>query len=139
MKQTLKGYHYTSKENWEKIQKDGKMKPQKVEDESVTRYFPSGVNGVWLWDHNPKGESHAGTILGVVGRRGTTEVVKLEVDYKQEDKLTYGIQQIKLDHIGNIGNWQYHRGGDSAVIIKKEIPVQNIRQVGYYNTVQMLQ
>lgn len=139
MKKLLKkGYHYTSKANWEKIQKDGGMKKYLTKKEELDYYFPEGLDGVWLWRNNPEGASHAGNIMFQVGTKGSPEIVKLEVEYNPYDVANYKGSDIDLSHVGTLSNWKYH-DGDSAVIVRNDIPIQQIRLIGEYNTIQRLQ
>lgn len=133
-----KGYHYTSKENWEKIQRDGGMKKYLIRRDVMDRFFPEGVNGVWLWPKDPKGVSHAGNILYQVSSKGSPEIVKLEVSYNPSDLVRHQGQQIQITHTANVGKLIYHNG-ERGLIITEDIPLQNIRIVGSYNTVQRLQ
>ena len=139
MKKILKkGYHYTSKENWEKIQKDGGMEKYVTKKDYLDQYFPNGINGIWLWEGSPEGKSHAGNIMYQVGTKGSPEIVKLEVEYNPYDVAHYKGMKLELSHAGRIEKWEYHHA-DAAVIVKSDIPLQHIRLIGEYNTVQRLQ
>ena len=138
MKKMKKGYHYTSKKNWEQIQKDGGMKKYITKKEELDRYFPDGINGIWLWKDNPEGKSHAGNIMFQVGTKSDPDIVKLEVEYNPYDVANYHGSNIDIRHHGKVSNWSYHNN-EQAVIVKSDIPLQQIRLIGEYNTVQRLQ
>lgn len=132
------GYHYTSKKNWENIQKEGGMKKYLIKKDEMLQYFPQGVEGVWLWKENPTGASHAGNILYQVSRKGTPEIVKLEVQYDPKKLVRYMGKGVDIYHQGHVDNWEYHKG-ERGLIVQENIPLQSIRVIGHYNTVQRLQ
>lgn len=132
------GYHYTSKENWESIRKDMKMKKYHIDRDVLREYFPKGVEGVWLWEKDPKGESHAGNIMYQVGKKGSPEIVKLKIKYDPKDVISYKGSKMRFIHEGHVENWKYHYN-DAAVMVKTDIPLQNIKVMGMYNTIQRLQ
>lgn len=137
-KELKKGYHYTSKKNWEQIQSSGSMNKYLIDKDEIRPYFPHGIMGVWLWEKEPTGISHAGNIMFQVGRKGDPEIIKLEVEYNPRYLANYSGRKLDLNHSGSIENWNYHYS-DKAVIVKEDIPLQHIRVIGLYNTVQRLQ
>jgi hypothetical protein len=132
-----KGYHYTSKTNWEGIQKSGGMTPYLIQKPEAEGYFPKGINGIWLWKEDPKGASHAGNIMYQVAKKGNPEIVKLEIEYSPDQLVRFGEKGVQFQHSGNVEKWEYHKS-DIGVIHEKSILLQNIRVVGNYNTVQRL-
>ena len=138
LKKLKKGYHYTSKKNWEQIQKDGGMKRYTIDKEEMRTLFPKGISGIWLWKEEPTGTSHAGNIMYQVGAKGNPEIVKLEVEYNPRQLASYKGSRLELSHTGAVENWEYHYG-DCGIIAKEDIPLKHIRVIGHYNTIQRLQ
>lgn len=132
------GYHYTSADNWNKIQRDGFLTPYPMKQPDLLTAFPNGVNAVWLWVNNPQGVSHAGNILYQVSRRATPRIVKLAVEYSPDQVLRGPMgERIQLSHHGHIDEWVYH-DKDSSVLIRNPIPVSRIRLLKAYNIVERL-
>jgi hypothetical protein len=132
------GYHYTSLSNWEKILKKGYMIPYHIENDGILTAFPDGVNGIWLWENNPKGLSHAGNIFLQASRKAETQVVKLRVYYREENRLTYGEgkSRVKFTQTSSIGNLVCPK--ENALIYTEPIPVGDIELMGVYDLVEGL-
>jgi len=132
------GYHYTSLANWERINKEGMIKPQKIISSSLLDVFRDGVDGIWLWKEEPKGESHAWNILFQLSTKADTRVVKLKVEYDEDLVLRppeWG--KLKMTHTGTIGDWE--GPAEESVIYCGCIPLKDIKVVGIYDVVRGLE
>ena len=150
MKNKIKiGYHYTSLSCWKKIKEKGYMVPYAIDHPSVLDFYPNGLQGIWLWENNPKGLSHAGNIVLQISRKAETKIVKLRVYYRDENRLTYGEtnwfkrmmkvacgKRIELTHTGMIGDLTYHL--EKALIHDGPIPVGDIELMGTYDFVECM-
>ena len=131
------GYHYTSLKNWKQIQKTGLHRYPIQNQPEIFTYFPNGVNGIWVWIHELKGLSHAGTVLYQASHKKSQKVVKLKIKYKNRDTLKYNGGDVVLYHRGNLENMIYH-SREPATIMMKDIPAKDIQLVKIYDIVKLL-
>lgn len=132
MKKT--GYHYTSKENWEKIKKEGLI-PQLIYKKEVDEYCP-GAKAVWIWEKKLKGDEHLGTLLFQLQKTKKTKIVVLMVKYNDYDRLSFEGTPIKIFHEGEIGEWRYHDDAP-ARLITKVIPPKDIKKIKEYDFIKL--
>ena len=131
------GYHYTTYSNWRVIQREG-LKPYLIKKPELEPHFPGGVNGIWIWQNNFSGLSHAGSIIYQV-QKGDIEIVKLQLRYDEESILKSGVDTtVTIYHSGTIGNLEYHNG-ERGVIYMLPIPPKDIKLLNRYNIVRLLQ
>ena len=116
-------YHYTSKDNWETIKKEGLL-PYRIDKPEFAEAGISPVEGIWAWKKNPKGVSENGTVIFQI-QKGCGQIVKLKLDTTGKRTLYKGEQGITLHHYGVIGNFRYHNG-DAAEIITEKIEPDRI-------------
>lgn len=133
------GYHYTSAENWERIRKITKsLTVYSIQrTEGFERYFPMGVQGIWIWTRNPKGLSHMGNIVYQMSSKGSHVIVKLRVAYKESDVLRVDGSRVHLVHEGSVGKLKYHMG-DPSIICTENIRLSNITVIGVYDAAKLL-
>lgn len=125
------GYHYTTKENWEKIQKEG-LKKRKIENVSVSSLMGDSVYGIWIWEKDFSGRFHIGNILGAAARGGSLKVVKLKVKYSILDLLYKGMQKVAIKPEGELGKLCLYED-ETAFILQNDIPPEKIELIGEYN------
>jgi hypothetical protein len=130
------GYHYTSAECWEKIQVEG-LRPYVISKACLLNEIgKASIEGIWVWQRRMYDLSHIGSIIYQMAVKNTLHVAFLEVSYDLDDCLSPRGQPdmlITLPHSGRIENLQYHVGKDSAVIVTKVIPSENINLLNTYN------
>jgi hypothetical protein len=140
----MKGYHYTSYENWQKIQKQGLI-PYKINHSDILKYIPFPVMGIFTWKESHEGLSHLGNIMFQKATKNTTRIVKLCFNYEQEDILHYEGAKVQLYHYGEITGSgsggevsnSYHTG-QQAYIITRPIEPKNIKLIGDYDLLKLL-
>lgn len=126
------GYHYTSYDNWRRIQSEGIM-PYVLRRDIVH----DGVPGIWIFKDMQQGTSHAGCILFQINSKRTFHVVELEVEYRQEWTVREGWEDCDVLHEGRVlddKGWligHYHKSA-RAVIVWKPIRPELIRMIGDY-------
>jgi hypothetical protein len=137
----MKGYHYTSLENWEKIKHKG-LVPYSIYKEELESYFAGGiVNGVWLWLDRLGGLAHAGEVLYHIAQKSTFQIVHLEVDYEEGEELHqpgFPNRRIVLHHKGNIGNLKFHNGDQTAIIIPKFISIERVELIEEFDLMKAI-
>lgn len=130
------GYHYTSLENWQKIQKEG-LRPYIIHKPYLFQHIGSEkTEGVWVWIDQLEGLSHIGSILYQNATKNTLQVVYLKVVYDDDDCLSptgKPTKLITLPHTGWIGKLDYHNGSEVAVIVTKTILPGQIKLLQTYN------
>lgn len=131
------GYHYTAKRLYSRIKKEG-LKLYPITHYELAEYFPSGVDGIWIWNRKLRGKAELGSVMWQVATKADYQVVKLEVKYEKKNALRYHGKLILLHHGGNIGNWQYHSYRETSHIIIIPIPPENIEMVKEYNLLDLL-
>lgn len=132
----MKTYHYTSKNNWEKIKIFG-FQPYVISKPELDSFFPGGVNGVWLWKNKPTGHSNMGCILFQFATKSETDIVLLEVEIDEGNLLHFGDRLVELPHTGSIGNYQYHEA-EKGVIYTSTISPNKIKLLKTFDIVKLL-
>lgn len=135
------GYHYTTLEHWEAIQKVG-LKPslvQKLEIEEELRRAkgPTQLFGVWIWKDEQKGLAHLGSVMRVLAVHNSPQVVVLAVNFNDEDIVRIGYKRLIIPHDGEIGNFHYHTH-EEAFLLKDTIPPERITLVRSYNLLELV-
>lgn len=125
------GYHYTSAENYEKIKAEGLL-PYWIRKKDLEAYFENGIHGIWLWKNNLSGTDHLGSVLWQLMTKASTNIVKLRVEYEEEDQYMWHGYIVEIEHDGRLGVWNYH-DRVPAVVIGKPIPPDRITLVAEYD------
>lgn len=126
----MQGFHYTSIENWHHIQTEGLI-PQPVTKPELTG--PLGeFSGIWVWTRELQGDEHIGSILWQVMTKSSTHIVKLSVEFSENDLMIHDGTPVEILHDGILGSWKYHHGAP-AVIVNRTIPPGQISLVDRYN------
>jgi len=131
------GYHYTSKKNWLKIQKEG-LKKYPIKKDELKPYFPDELKAIFCWKGKLGKVSHAGTVLFQVGTKGETEIVQLEIEFNEDDILkSKDGRRVVLFHDGHVGKWNYHKN-DEAFLLTKDLEPKDIKLVEEYDIINLL-
>lgn len=130
------GYHYTSKENALKIQKEG-FKPLLILKEELMEYFPKGVMGTWLWQNKLTPEEHLHTVLFQYCTRKSPDIVLFEVQFDGRDALYYGEQRVELSHVPILIDYRLDTSPKS-VICTKPIPPEDVRLIKEFDLIKLL-
>jgi len=133
----LIGFHYTSLDCWESIQKTG-LKPYTIIKPALrAKIGTERVNGIWLWTSRLYDLPHIGCVLYQMSTKNTTKAVLLSVGYPKSDRLSTENGIVVLYHSGHIGNLEYHTGEEEAVIITEPIPPEKIRLLQTYDLMEL--
>lgn len=128
---TAVGYHYTSWRNWLSIQEHGGIEPYTIDNLELRQYFDYPPLGIWVWEKELKPVSELGSVIYQLATKSQTKVVKLEVQYNDDDVLCvddYGEKRrVRLWHTGEIGKWQYHPDRPEALVVTAAIKPENIK------------
>jgi len=127
------GYHYTSWENWLKIQKEG-LKPYYLKN--LQNYK---IKGIWIWPERLLGLSHVGSLLYHVSSKRTLKIVLLRVQYNPHDYCYVDSESciVETKHNGQIGDWSYHTG-EIGVIVASPISPEKITLERVYDLEELL-
>lgn len=83
------GYHFTTIENWIKIQKIGYIEPYEIKND-VTK-LPFSTKGIWLWQRLLTREELLGCCIYQFFKKGSLEFILLKVPYtKTEGSILFG-------------------------------------------------
>jgi hypothetical protein len=144
----MTGYHYTSYENWIKIQKDG-LVPYKIKKLELLEYFDKFPKAVWVWEKKQNATGHAGTLIFQASSKGTFKVVLLRVKYTDADLLYYKDLRVTLPHFGDLtpvtqegeknSNRLIYHDGEIGLLVKNTIPPEKIELVKVYDLEKLLQ
>jgi hypothetical protein len=134
----MKGYHYTSYENYLKIKEKG-LKTYLIDKEELRKVFPGGVIGIWLWRKMMDNRENFGSIIFQVARKGTEKVVLLEVSYSKRSIIS---ECIDVKHDGSINtygsnNFVYHKGTPSVIVVQ-DIPPEDIKLIKIWDLPELL-
>lgn len=133
----MKGIHYTSKTNYDRILKEGLVPYEMIRPE-FKPYFPKGrVMGVWIWAEPPGPLARAGNIIYQVASKGDPVVYELLVRYSEKDILRHEGRRVVTYHEGKLESFLYH-AEEPALIVTKIIPPKDIKVVGEYDIVKLL-
>ncbi|MCK9369516.1 hypothetical protein M0R04_06385 [Candidatus Dojkabacteria bacterium] len=131
------GYHYTSLENWRKIQKEG-LVCYPINKEELAIHGLVNIQGIWIWTKPANEISHMGNLLWQLGTKGTSHLVHLKIKYDLTKILfTKDGRRVNLYHKGSIGNFKYHMG-DQAIIYKENIPPKQIKLIKEFKLEKLL-
>ena len=129
------GWHYTSYENWLKIQTEG-LRPYPISKPDLARFYPDAtVMGIWAWIDRPVGLAHAGNCVYQMATKGVSKVVMLKVRYDKKDTVGPGGFHLLFHHDGHIEQLVYHDGSQTAYVVGVPIPPEDIELVEVFDLV----
>jgi hypothetical protein len=134
------GYHYTTYDNWRRIQQHG-LRPYSLTN--LIAHRPEASKGIWLWKRKPLAKNHLGNIMRCVACHNDTRVVLLEVSFSSEDVMRYGrtlmpsLFDADLNHDGSIDNFHYHHNFP-AIVLKHTVPPEQVKLLGDYDMVTLV-
>lgn len=129
----MKGYHYTSLKNYQKIKEEGLL-PSPLTEDNILIASRDEI-GIWLFCMPQEGGSLFGMLVDRFARHGQLwEMVELEVDFEIEDCLQAVNKEnaLIIKHTGTMENWVYHED-ELTFIIKKKIPPCQIQLRRQFN------
>jgi hypothetical protein len=121
------GYHYTSWENWERIQREGLIPYTLTTPPEV-----AGERAVWVFAEPFYGEADQWQATYTMTRHRTLKAVRLRVRYPRKDELDYHIR-----HQGTVGGWAFHRDAP-ARLVGRRIPPCSITLDRVYELTQRM-
>lgn len=136
------GYHFTSLDNWHKIQRQG-LRPHMIDKPELKPFFPEPVDGIWIWREGLSPRNEMESVLFQCAEKATSQVVLLKVLYHYWDQLFYWdedgkCKRIVLTHEGVFGNYEFHIDGPEAVILKAPVLPENIELVREYDLMDLV-
>lgn len=134
----LKGYHYTSLENWESIQKGGFIVPQPIKHPNLAKLVElDSFDGFWVYKSQQQGLSLRGLIQWNILYKFTRNVLELEIKYIEEECIKNGYI-LNLYHTlsnrcqGETEDFFFHKD-EPATIITQEINLSRIKVIRIFN------
>lgn len=127
MVSTLKGYHYTSLNNWQQIEQEGLL-PSPFDYAQILATSPE-TEGSWLFRYQQDGPALFGQLIDLFARQEQSwDYVELEVDFSIKDclKALHEEDTLSLTHDGACGPWVYHED-EPIIIVSKPIPACQIK------------
>lgn len=122
----MKGYHYTSYDNWVAIQNEGLL-PTPIDHENILE-ISSETDGIWMFEYRQEGTALLGFAINLfAAQEQLWKYVELEVDFSIIDclKALHEEDTLKLTHKGAIEDWVYH-DSEPIIIVSKPIPACQI-------------
>jgi len=122
----MKGYHYTSYDNWIGIQNEGLM-PAPIGHENLLK-ISSDTVGSWMFEYRQEGASLFGMLVNrFVTQDQDWKYVELEIDFSITDclKALHEDETLKLTHRGAVEDWVYH-DNEPVIVVSKPIPACQI-------------
>ena len=116
----MKGYHYTSWENWQQIKREG-LKPYDLENTAARNNVPEnqvekGTKAIWTWAERLQGHSEFGQIIWTIARRDTEKVVRLSYDYDRSDIYNSETRTHDLSFSTDYNRVSYHEGAPAHLV-----------------------
>lgn len=144
------GYHYTSLENWNKIQVDGlipyipteyDLEGVKVDHAELKTAFKNNLpECIWVWKYRLVQPTHLGTLLFQLLTKVSFEICVIKVSYGYSDILKPSIlklgQKYNYNHSGHLGAWKYHLNIPFE-LLKKRIPPNRLKLVQSFDFLQL--
>lgn len=125
-------YHYTSWQNWEKIQNQG-LVPYLVDKPEIrARSGRADLYGIFLYPERLHGLTHCGSVLFQAATKATSEVALIKVEYDPRDTFLDNGNSFELRHNGQIGELKYH-DDVPLVLTFKSIPPERVQLVAKYD------
>lgn len=122
----MKGYHYTSYDNWENIQEKG-LVPELIINEDVQKESSETV-GSWMFQNRQQGAALFGMLMDrFAAQNQLWEYAELEIDFVTADclKALDAEDTLIFKHLGACGSWVYHKG-EPIIVVSKLIPACQI-------------
>jgi hypothetical protein len=137
----MKGYHYTSWQNWQRIQEEG-LKPYPIRNPAICPLFPEGTAGIFTWLQRAEGLTHHGQIMWIMMHHHTTRVVYLSYDFERFETFPGDGRWWEIKHNGKLESsygepWVFHRD-EPAVLIKVPILPERITVEAVYDFAAMV-
>lgn len=128
----MRGYHYTSQENYKKIRMEGLL-PSPINNKDVL-VVCRGTEGSWLFQNRQKEEALFGQLIDLLAKTQSWKFVELGIDFEITDclKALQVGNTLLLKHKGSCGSWIYHKD-EPIIIISKVIPVCQIELLQVFN------
>jgi hypothetical protein len=147
---SLVGYHYTTLEAWQNIQKVGLL--PHILDGAQTQVIRDWTGlkkpkGIWLWQKRLRGSSHVGTLLhrAIDHAKGELPIIALlRIELTPDMIQCWGSKNsdirvgTNVTHTGTFNDWKYHTEED-VWIVKNKIEPKSITLVKTYDITRKLQ
>jgi len=130
------GWHYTTLNNWLKIQKRG-LKCQRQDEDFFTdshwtvSYLKKlygkfeNFKGIWVWRRKPNWRNENLNVLYQLVKERRFPIVLLKVQYEKGHTLEYKGKPAILNHHWFLDDKQVHRTGTAHILIK-DIPKEKV-------------
>jgi len=119
-------YHYTTWENWRRIQREG-IAPYILNKPC----FDKDARGIWLYPERLRGDEHVGSVLWQVCMKRAMHVVLLKCRYDPDTAIGLPYSW-RVTHSGTLGNWKFH-DDTPCVVVTEKIRPEDIELVGDYD------
>lgn len=127
-------YHYTSLDNYQWIKRQG-LVPYLIHrphDVAFRKLWPDGIVGIWLWDHELKGDEHLGSLLWQLSTKRTSKIVRIKIAIDVEECFHENERLVRLLHSGIFGDFTYHKDC-TALIHANRIAPSKFMEVRKYD------
>lgn len=137
------GYHYTSYQNWLNIMNKG-LRLQHIDKPELKKWFPDGVDGVWVWERELSPIDELGSVLWQLQSKTRTKIVKLEIEFHYgqwlywHDPETHSQMSVSLTHTGVMGDYLFHPGSPVARILTEPVLPENIKLVRVFELLDLV-
>lgn len=140
-----RGYHYTSWEAWQSIQKCGELQPRCIDHPDFKTLGLRDTQVIWTWWEPFTGMSHYGSILFQMHKKRTLCVVLISYNYDTRDCYgeTSRSNAWTFQHKGDLGTtlgddshcsrWVYHDGTQTSHLLMKPVPLGDIKVEAIYD------
>lgn len=122
----MKGYHYTTEENFKKIVVEG-IKPRPLLLEGY-----EDQSGIYVWCKKLKGLDHTVAILYQILTNSCSRVVQLRVEFEQEDVLLEKGKPMMVKTVFSAVHFE-QKSVEFSYVVLKRIPAGKITKLCTYD------
>lgn len=79
------GYHFTTSENWQKIQRWGLI--TSLIDDAKIRELSGSQDGIWIYNEPLEDDELLGCLIWLMGQKRTDTICELKIEFQTEDRL----------------------------------------------------
>jgi len=132
----VKGYHYTSWENWLKIDVDGlrpyDLRKQEILDALKQHGRPMvPLYGIFMWVRAHTGRVLFGDLMFHGVGKGTDRIVEIEITYDPSERVSFAGRTVDVFHSMNTNprdpDYRYWHDQEPAHILRDPVPRGRLR------------
>lgn len=138
------GYHYTTREAWEKIQLDG-LEPKQIQEKDLTSFRRSlpdlpDVKVIWIWREELTDEHALIVLVTLAEAHQTFDMVLLKLEYEPEASasIVHALPNYDANLVVSFGIGRLDTGKLPCDLILDNVPPENVEKIWEINLLEAL-